>query len=776
MGPDQNAPIRVVIAGMGAVSSQGDSVDALWEASKAGRVAIHPLRRLPTEGYRSHIGGEAHHPVTLQHDYRRPEGYHEPIIDFSLKAAEEAMSSSGLGFDAVPADRWGLALGNSMGAFLSLRAWYIANVCGDGNDPSLLLLGPAQSAVETIGAALGFGGPHVSVTNSCAAGASAIGLAMDLIRFGQADAMLAGGSECLTDLVYAAFNCIEALSPEPATPYAAHRQGLSLGEGSGLLLLVREEIARRAGVQILGEVLGYGLSADGYDPTAPEPTGAGMARAMRAAMQASGISPEDVDYVNGHGTGTAKNDPAESRGIRLALGPRADRIPVSSTKSMIGHLLGGAGGVESVVTVRALQEQIAPPTAGYRARDVECDLDYVPNVARPMPMDVALSNNFAFGGANATVALARYRPDRNLPAPRTERVVVTGITALAPDGMDISALSLARSKGRRDGGDARRVQVDPAPFLNPRNCRRMDRLSILSVVAAARALEDAALAINPDNRDRIGVAYGTGLGPLDSIERFWRPLFEEGPVAANPALSANLVHNAAPGQVSIRTGAVGPNTTVTGGHAAGAMALCSGYMLIRDARADAMICVAADTITGTVVKAYQDLGLLSPESSFSLAEMGTAVVVETLTSAWARGARIYGEITGFGLASDTAGAGRLDPHGSGLERAMRLALGCAGLRPDDIGTIWASACGYRPADVAERSAIHRVFRSRAKMVSPKAVLGEPVGAGGPLNLALALQCWNDGSEAPPRPVLINSCSLGGTHVALVVSPFTGRQS
>jgi 3-oxoacyl-[acyl-carrier-protein] synthase II len=763
-------PVRVVVAGMGAVSPYGQSVEALWDGVVAGRVAIRPIRRMATEGYRSHIGGEAPHPLMLKHDYEHPPGWHEPQTDFALSAVEEAISAAGPGLDRIPRTRWGMVMGNSAGAFFSLRAWYTAHVLNGESGVGPLLLGPAQLFAETVAGVYGFGGPVISVTNSCAAGATAIGLALDLIRSGQADVMVAGGAEALTEFVYAAFHCIEALSPEPATPYSADRSGLSLGEGCGVLLLVREDIAHETGVPILGELLGYGLSSDGYDPTAPEPSGGGMARAMKAALCAAGLTPDDVDYINGHGTGTPRNDPAETAGIRLALGARADHVPVSSTKSMIGHLLGGAGGVESVVTVRAIQEQIAPPTAGYRHPDPDCDLDYVPNVARPMTIDVALSNNFAFGGANATLALGRYHPDRVLPVPQRERVVVTGLSALIPAGQSVEALwqiAIGRSDGTSQQPLIGRLELDPAPILTPRDRRRMDDTGVYAVVASVRALEDAGIKIAEGNRERIGVMFGTGVGSLDTAEAFWRPVYEEGPRAANPALAPNLVHNAAPGQVSIRTGAVGPTATITGGHAAGAMAICCGYNLLADGRADAMICVVSNALSASIEKAYRDLGVVVPGGELTPSANGVAVILETLSSARARGARIYGEIAGYGMACDATGVGRSDPHGSGLQRAMRQALAMAGLACEDIGVIWANAFGHRATDIAERRAIRRVFGSQVEVFAPKRVLGEPIGAGGSLNLALAVESWQQNGDGSPRPVLINSCSLGGTHVAIV---------
>jgi 3-oxoacyl-[acyl-carrier-protein] synthase II len=788
--------IRVVVTGVGAVTSQGLSADAFWEGVKAGRVAIRPVQRIPMEGYRTRLGGEVSEMVPPSHDYRRPEGYRERVIDFALKAAEEALEASGIevapnsssdaadleiGATSVPPERWGVVIGTCNAGLLSAAKWYKDQMAGEAGDPRLLLLVPPQAIAEALGGAFRMRGPMLSIDTACAAGANAIGYAADLIRFGHADAILAGGSDALSDVLFAGFNSLESLSPEPAAPYSRHRQGLSLGEGSGMLVLVREDLARQAGAPILAEVVGYGLSADGYHPTAPHPEGKGAARAIRAALTAAGISPEQVRYVNSHGTGTAKNDPAETRATRLGLGAAADRVAVSSTKSTIGHLLGAAGAVEGIVTVKALQEQIAPPTANFREPDPECDLDYVPNTARALAMDVALSNNFAFGGANACVALARAGAlPMPPPCPDWDRVVVTGIATLTSAGCDLDEAWTAFSGGRDctqvEGGlRIGRVPLDPSRFLSPRDRRRMDRLGLFAVVASRLALEDAGMEITESNQDRIGVIFGTGIGPMESMENFSRPVFEEGPQAANPAIFPNTVYNAAGGQVAMQVGAIGPASTVTAGHAAGASALSYGYDLVACNRADAIISLAADTLTDTVIRAYRDLGLFSSgNGAFALAEAGVALVLERLSVARARNARIYGEVLGYAMTSDGKGVGRFDPRGRGLERAMRLALKRAGLTPGDVEAIWANRIGCPRVDAAEAAAIRSVCGDRVRVVAPKRLLGEPMGAGGALSAALALKGWqhSKANVSPTGVALVNSCSLGGTHFSIVLSPLT----
>lgn len=775
-------PRRVVVTGIGAITSQGPTARALWAGVRDCRVAIRPVLHMPMDGFRTRLGGEVVDDPGDGQPYPHPDGFRDRAFDFALKAAQEAVAAGGVGLADVPAERWGIVLGTCNAGLLSGAHWYKERLQGRAPNPDLVLLVPPQALAEAIGGAFGLRGPTLSINTACAAGANAIGYAAELIRFGQADAVLAGGTDAFSDVLFAGFSSLESLSPEPAAPYSKDRQGLSLGEGSGMLVLVSEDVARKAGAPILAEVVGYGLSADGYHPTAPHPEGKGAARAIQSALAAAGVGPEQIQYVNSHGTGTPKNDPAETAATKLGLGDAVRTVVVSSTKSMIGHLLGAAGAVEGIVTAKAIADQTAPPTANFTAPDPECDLDYVPNGARRMPIDFAISNNFAFGGANACIVLARDGARETAPPrPNYDRVVITGLATLTSAGND-PAVVLARLHAGEStthvehGMSLGRVDYDPTPFLSRRDTRRMDRLGIFAVCATRLALADAGLDLTDENRERVGVIFGTGVGPMESMENFSRPLFEEGPSAANPAIFPNTVYNAAGGQVAIHVGAIGPASTVTAGHAAGASALCYGYDLVACDRADAIVCLAADTLTDTVIDAYRGLGVLrgvegASAGGFALAEAGVALVLERLSVARARGARIYGELRGYGITSDAKGVGRIDVRGRGLEQAIRIALSGSDVEPGEIRAIWSGASGLRAADAAEASALRRVFGRPPTTFAPKTLFGEPMGAGGALNSALALQSWQDPAN-PAGPVVVNSTSLGGTNFSIVLAPFT----
>jgi len=772
---------RVVVTGLGAVTPQGVGLDAYWNGVRDGVVAIRKVQHLSMDGIRTELGGEVQDEFAPEHDYLQPDGFRDRAIDFTMRAAEEAMERCGVGVGPVPSERWGVVLGTCNAGLLAGEEWYARRKRGEQPDPRLVLLVEPQAFSEALASAFQLKGPVLSVDTACAASANAIGYAAELIRDGHADAMLTGGADAFSDILVAGFNSLESLSPEPAAPYSFDRKGLSLGEGAGVLVLMDAEVAAEHGAPVLAEIVGYGLSADGYHPTAPHPEGRGASRAIQTALRQAGVQPSEVDYVNSHGTGTAKNDTAETAATKVGLGDAAYQVAVSSTKSMIGHLLGGAGAAEAIVTVKAIEDQIAPPTANFTEADPECDLDYVPNEAREMPIDIALSNNFAFGGANASVLFARPGVRSEGPPRRAvDRVVVTGLAALTPAGTDPAALYDAYTEGRRcttseSGVELGRVDLDVGTYLEPKERKRVDRLGLFAIIASRLALANGGLELTDENRTRVGAVVGTGVGPMESMEEFAAGVIEEGAAGANPAVFPNTVYNAAGGQVAIKNGVLGSASTVTAGHAAGASALCYGADLTATDHADAVVCVAVDTLTDTVVEAYRGLGVLasSPGSDgVALSEAGIAVVVERLGAAKARGAAPLGEIRGFAVTCDAIGVGKVDAEGVGIERAMRLALERASVPADDIVAVWANRNGLQIADEAEARAIERVLGSGVPVLAPRLLVGEPMGAGAALACALALEGWSRGDEtgSPRGPVLINSLSLGGTNISIVLAP------
>lgn len=771
--------VGVVIAAVGAITPHGGSAEALWDGVRAGRVAISPVRRLSMDHYQTTLGGEVTEPCSPGYDYAPGCDTRDFSIDFALAAAEEAMAGSGLrvGSD-IPAERWGVAYGTCHGGWRSAELALREVQEGGTPDWRRYTLVPPQAGAEALSAAFGLKGPVLSANTACAASAHALAHALDVIRSGAADAMLVGGSDAFTESAFAGFSSLWSLSAQPAAPYSKDRSGLTLGEGSGMLLLLSRQAAERTGAPVVAEVLGYGLSADGHHPTAPHPEGEGAARAIRFALTASGLTPDDVRYVNGHGTGTEKNDSAESNAVRAALGEAAEKTALSSTKSMIGHLLGAAGAVEGIVTVLALRDQVAPPTASFTGLDPQCGLDPVAGTGRPMVLDTALSNNFGFAGANATIAFARPG-GRGAPASAIgpDDVVVTGFGVITSAGEGAEALWDAYAAGRRQGAPESGLRVARAEFDRsaagtPRERRRMDKVSQLAVASCRAALGAAGADGDADAVAATGVVLGTAIGPMESSERFTVPVLSKGVQEANPAVFTNTVYNGAAGHVAMALGTKGPTSTLTSGHAAGAAALGVAYDMLRAGRAERLLVPAVEAFSPATLAAYRSIPLFGSAAGrrYTLAEAGIALVLERRASAERRGAPIHAVVLGHATASDACGIGRWDPSGDGVERAMRKALGNAGLAPDHVAALWASAAGLAAADRPEQAAVERVFGTgRVRIEAPKRVLGEPAGAGAHLSAVLAVGAWREGADR--RPVLVNSSSLGGTHTSLVLSPF-----
>jgi 3-oxoacyl-[acyl-carrier-protein] synthase II len=417
MGAD-SGKTRVVVTGLGAVTPLGNSVPEYWRAVCEGRSGVGPITRFDPKRLDSRIAGEVKGFDPLRVIEKKELKKLDLFIQYALAAGVEAVEDAKIDFSQVDPTRGGALVGSGIGGILSILEWHrVLLEKGPGRIspffvPSLIV----NMAAGQLSMRYKLKGPNSSVVTACATGNHAIGDAFKIIQRGDADLMVAGGSEAIIDeLPLGGFAQMKALSTrndEPARasrPFDADRDGFVAGEGAGIVVLESAEHARRRGARIYAEVVGYGMTADAYHMTAPDPEGDGAMRAMRGALRDGGLRPEDVGYINAHGTSTPYNDKTETLAIKQVFGEHARKVAVSSTKSMIGHLLGAAGGVEAVVTILALQNGILPPTINYETPDPECDLDYVPNVARKAEVETALSNGFGFGGTNATLAFRRWR-------------------------------------------------------------------------------------------------------------------------------------------------------------------------------------------------------------------------------------------------------------------------------------------------------------------------------------------------------------------------------
>ena len=408
---------RVVVTGLGIVSPVGNDVGTAWASILAGRSGIAPVTRFDTANFPTHFGGEIRQldlgPYMSTKDARRMDAF----MQYGVVAGIQAMRDSGLAVTEANSDRIGILMGSGMGGLESIEETYDKYLETESPKKVSPFFIPA-SIINLVSGHLSIvfniTGPNLAVATACTTSTHSLGLAMRLIQYGEADAVLAGGSEmatCVTGM--SGFAQAKALSqrnddPEGASrPWDKDRDGFVMGDGAGAMMLEEYEQAKARGAKIYAEIIGFGMSGDAFHVTAPPEDGEGARKAMAKALVDAQLNPDQVQYINAHATSTELGDRAETTAIRRAFGSAADKLAVSSTKSMTGHLLGAAGAVEALFTVLALRDQVAPPTINLHTPGEGCDLDYVPNTAHKMPLQYALSNSFGFGGTNGSLIFRR---------------------------------------------------------------------------------------------------------------------------------------------------------------------------------------------------------------------------------------------------------------------------------------------------------------------------------------------------------------------------------
>jgi len=407
---------RVVITGLGMVSPVGLSAKASWEAILAGKSGIAPITHFDVTDFAVRFGGSVKGfdvtSIMSSKDARKMDTF----IQYGMAAAIEAVSDSGLEVTEANAERIGVAIGSGIGGLGTIEKNYDAYNAGGPRKISPFIIPAAIINMISGHVSIRYGmkGPNIALVTACATATHSIGDASRIIEYGDADVMVAGGAEMATTVLgmggFAAARALSTRNDDPQTasrPWDKDRDGFVLSDGAGVVVLEEYEHAKKRGAKIYAEIAGYGMSGDAYHMTSPSEGGDGARRCMQYAMRNAGMNPDQVDYINAHGTSTPAGDIAEVYAVKGAFGDRANKVAMSSTKSMTGHLLGAAGGIETIFTALAIRDQVAPPTINIFNQDPECDLDLVPGTAREMKIDVALSNSFGFGGTNGTLVLRK---------------------------------------------------------------------------------------------------------------------------------------------------------------------------------------------------------------------------------------------------------------------------------------------------------------------------------------------------------------------------------
>lgn len=408
---------RIVVTGVGIISPLGTGMEKNWRGIVEGKSGIRRITRFDAVNYPVQIAGEVPDFNPEEFIEKKEIKKMDTFIHYAVAASIMAAKDAGLEVTSENAERVGVYIGSGIGGLPAIEHWHtVLKEKGPGRvTPFFIPMVIINLASGQVSIQLGAKGPNSSAVTACATGNNSIGDAFKIIERGDADAMIAGGTESvITPLCVAGFSSMKALStrndvPEKASrPFDKNRDGFILGEGAGILVLEEMETAKKRGARIYAEIIGYGMTADAFHITNPAPEGEGAVRCMNMALKSADVNFEDVDYINAHGTSTPVGDAAETMAIKKVFKEHAKRLAVSSTKSMTGHLLGAAGGIEAVITVLSTYHNIMPPTINYETPDPECDLDYVPNKAREKKINVAMSNSFGFGGTNATLVFKKF--------------------------------------------------------------------------------------------------------------------------------------------------------------------------------------------------------------------------------------------------------------------------------------------------------------------------------------------------------------------------------
>lgn len=803
---------RVVVTGMGVQSSIGHDVDTFWNSLIQGSCGIQSVEGLRLAHSKSKIGGQIQS-LSDAYPFLMEEGWDDRGLKLALNALHQALQNHAPITSLYPSDRIGVVMGTCSGGIYSAQRWleqYWTSETPTNSKYAKMYY--YNFVTELISGLVQAGGPVSTVSTACASSNNAIGLAADFIRSGKADMMLVGGYDALLETVYSGFTSVSALDDQPCRPYSADRSGLSLGEGAAFLILERYDVVKARNARMFAEILGYGLALDGYHPTAPHPEGAGAARAMETALKNSNLKPEDIDYINGHGTGTLLNDLSETRAIISALGESAYRVPISSTKAATGHTLGASGVIEGIATIQSIQEGMLPPTIHLNQRDPNLVLDYVPNEARVSSVQVALSNSFAFGGNNAVVAYGQPFDNRKPFIYESNSIVVTGMGMATTEGLGIQPFWHAFSNGKLKNTETqvsrkgnRYYRISDTLFeqmeskFDRKAIRRLDRNSLMALYAVNDALQHAGIKMEESLRERTGIISSHAFAVYEQFAELFRPVLNPS-YRVRPSVFPNSVYNGAVGAIASHFQVYGPGSTLNGAQSSSALGIIHAMELLKKGDCDAIICIGSDVHCDESIDALADLNVITKSiprpfdhsrDGLMSAEGSVALILETEKHAVARHANVMGRITDYSLKSNQTLPGKINLEENACYRAMKELLNTYDISPE---VIWSSASGLKYGDLMEAKAIEQLFSREAipAIASVKAVFGETWGASTLMSIAAAIlsnqhgmipgiptyhqqdfdihhiQPRSQAIEAKHKSVFVNSLNEGGTSASFLL--------
>lgn len=762
---------RCVVTGIGAVSAIGRDVGECWESILAGKTGIDHTHTLDTENCYADFAAEIKGAFDC--------GQYDRATALCLTATAEALADAGTP-DFAGDPRVSVIMGSCVGGGRSMEEYYKGK-----KDRDTVLKMPISAIANHATQLCHAGGVVTGVANACAAGTISIAYAADLIRAGKADVVIAGGADAFSSVPYAGFLSLHALDENSCSPFN-RSHGITLGEGAGAVIVESLEHAKARGAKIYCEVLGAGISSDAYHITAPRPDGEGQMSAIRSAMEHSGVPESGIDYVNAHGTGTAKNDEAEFLSLHALFDGKKDDLCVSSTKAMTGHCLGAAGAIEAVFAIKALAENTVPPTLGYKKEDLPLlaekagSFDFVPNTAKKKELTTVMNNSFAFGGNNASILFSK-QPGNMEHTARNPEIYVTGLGLVTPLGNGKNAYLAACREGRTAVGGEEFSAVGAEDYaaegLKMAFYRKLDHFSQLQAVSGMNALRDGELSVTPENAGKIGMIIGTADGALGPSCEFQEVLAEKGNAAGSAFRFPNTVYNAAGGYLSICSGVKGYNVTVTNGAQSGLQSVAYAVNVLRNGWEDAMLATGSDENSAVIAELYRVTGDAADgavlpyegKSGYSLSDGSVSILLETGDSAAARNATRYCRVLGYGMAHAAVPYGTVKGSEKGLTDAILAALDDAGLTAGDMDAAVGFANGAAEVDAIESAGISSVFGKTLPVITVKERVGEGRAATAALALShAALLLHGDLKNEPDTYVDGKKVGVDGTALSRVL--------
>ena len=724
---------RCVITGLGLVSAIGHNTEECFNAALNGISGIKDVKSFDTSECYSHKGAE----VDLTNE-QLADGRYDRTTALGIRAAGEALADAKIDMESEDAAKIGVILGSCIAGAACVEKYYTQKSKGEEGDVNDLKSMPATVIAGNVADYYNCGGITANIVNACAAGTLSVALAIDLIRGGKGEIFLAGGCDSFSSLAFSGFHALRALDGNACSPFN-HSEGITLGEGAGVLVVESYEHAVKRGAKIYCDVLGSGVSSDAYHITAPRPDGEGQMSVIRRAIKNSGLDFSDIDYINAHGTGTAKNDESEFLSLKTSFADNG-HVSVSSTKSMTGHCLGAAGAIEAVLTVKALTERKLPPTTGYTEEDLKVlaeksgNIDFIANTPRERSdVKYAMSNSFAFGGNNASIVFAKDPNKLNLLCPKQD-LYVTGIGIVSGEFNEET-----KTYNVRLDTDTFKAYGVKSAFL-----RKLDRLSQLQLLSGVKALEDAGITVSEENEGIMGICIGTTDGPMTEIANFQKGIIRDGIDKGSAFAFPNTVYNAAGGYLSIFTGIKGYNVTIANGFQSGLQSVCAAAGAIMFGYESMMLASGTDECTDIDIEMYRDMGLTG--RGMTLGEGSVTCVIEKDSCAAERGAKRYAKIGGFSSARDTSGdrSDNLRYSETALTKVIGNVLEEAGLKAEDISCIYGFGNGIERLDAFEMGVYKKIFGDNIEVKLVKQEFGEARAASSSLQLAKLAQDIYDG--------------------------------